>query len=109
MNRTLLGLLVVVGLSLAACGVGMGGQYAADCQPGLRWNRPGQVQYQMPEPGPARLLLFDQSGRLVGRRSLRVGYEGSLSLSSMDLASGSYFAVLQRGQWYAASRGFVLR
>lgn len=109
MNRTLLGLLVVAGLSLAACGVGMGGQYAADCQPGLRWDRPGQVQYQVPQPGPARLLLFDQSGRLVGRERFRAGYEGSLDLSSLNLSPGRYFALLERGEWRAAAGGFVLR
>jgi hypothetical protein len=87
----------------------MGGQYAADCQPALRWDRPGLVQYEMPQPGRARLLVFDQSGRMVGRHNFRVGYEGSLSLSSFNLAPGRYFAVMQQGEWRVSARGFVLR
>ncbi|MFO7651397.1 MAG: hypothetical protein R6X13_08700 [bacterium] len=102
-------LVLMAGMALAACGPSMGPNYAQECLPSIRWNQPGLVAYQFPEPGAARLTVFDPAGRVVLSRAFRAGQEGSVRLDQSRLGRGRYFALVERGPWQAGSARSVLR
>lgn len=109
MFKSLLMLVLTAGMALAVCGPSMGPNYAQECLPSIRWSQPGLVAYQMPEPGAARLLVFDPAGRVVLSRAFRAGQEGLVSLDPSRLGPGRYFAVVERGPWRAGTARSVVR
>lgn len=56
MFRLVLVTMLLVGAAMAACGPGLGGDYAADCRLSLRRELPGQAIDALGEPGPATVV-----------------------------------------------------
>ncbi len=69
MLRWIVSLMVLAGIGLASCGVGMGGNYAVDCRPRTVIDLPARQVDGMPRPGLARMianaLVLAQPGMLL--------------------------------------------
>jgi hypothetical protein len=55
------------------------------------------LSYDLPEPGPARVLIFDATGRPVVERSFASRRSGERRLDVRDLPNGLYFVRLEAG------------
>jgi hypothetical protein len=52
------------------------------------------LRYSLPGAGPARVAVFDVSGRTVAGRVLALGRAGTVSVDLRDLAAGVYLVKL---------------
>lgn len=74
------------------------------------------IRFNVPSSGPARLRIFDVSGREVWSRQLavessgwhEVGWDGT-SVAGRKVASGVYFAHVRQGVRYAACKLILVR
>jgi hypothetical protein len=66
------------------------------------------LEYTLPAAGPARVRVFDASGRAVLERQLLLERSGSLSLPTQRLSAGIYLVRVESGS-YEASVKMVLQ
>ena len=74
------------------------------------------IQFNLPAPGPARLRIFDVTGREIWNRELttdasgwqQVGWDGR-NRDGGVVASGVYFAHVVQGERYAAIKLILIR
>jgi len=67
------------------------------------------LRYSLPQPGPARLAVYDVAGRTVKYQQLVLGRSGAVSLDLRHLSAGVYLVKLEAGAFTARQKLVVQR